>query len=58
MMESICIFLGSSPGAAPVYALLENAQEQGFLKAPHRGVILRADTPADMIHCLKTSLER
>ena len=34
---------------APLDALLDNAQAQGFLKVPHREVILRADTPADMI---------
>jgi hypothetical protein len=42
----------------PLDALLDSAQEQGFLKAPHRDVILRADTPGDMIRCLKASLEQ
>ncbi|MDT8378755.1 MAG: TIGR00730 family Rossman fold protein [Desulfotignum sp.] len=34
---------------APLDALLDKAQQEGFLKAPHREVILRADTPAEMI---------
>ena len=34
---------------APLDALLDNAEREGFLKAPHRNAILRADTPADML---------
>jgi predicted Rossmann-fold nucleotide-binding protein len=37
---------------APLDALLDKAQQEGFLKAPHREVILRADTPAEMIRRL------
>jgi uncharacterized protein (TIGR00730 family) len=40
---------------APLDALLDKAQQEGFLKAPHREVILRADTPAEMIRRLKGS---
>lgn len=40
---------------APLDALLDRAQQEGFLKAPHREVILRADTPAEMIRCLQGS---
>lgn len=100
-MNSICIFLGSNPGADPVYAraaqkmgrelaahgltcvyggsntglmklladsaleavgrvigvtvqaLRDKARQEGFLKAPHRKVILRADTPAQIIKLMK-----
>ncbi|MDA8134705.1 MAG: TIGR00730 family Rossman fold protein [Desulfobacteraceae bacterium] len=34
---------------APLDALLDHAEREGFLKAPHRKAILRADTPADMV---------
>lgn len=34
---------------APLDALLDNAEKEGFLKCPHRNMILRADTPADML---------
>ncbi len=34
---------------APLDALLDNAEREGFLKAPHRNAILRADTPANML---------
>jgi hypothetical protein len=34
---------------APLDALLDNAEREGFLKTPHRNVILRADNPADML---------
>ncbi len=38
---------------APLDALLDNAEKEGFLKSPHRDVILRADTPGEMIRCLQ-----
>jgi len=34
---------------APLFALLDNAEQEGFLKSPHKNVILRADNPADMV---------
>ncbi len=34
---------------APLDALLDNAEREGFLKAPHRKAILRADNAADML---------
>ena len=34
---------------APLDALLDNAEREGFLKSPHRNAILRADSPADML---------
>ena len=34
---------------APMDALLDNAEREGFLKSPHRKAILRADNPADML---------
>jgi uncharacterized protein (TIGR00730 family) len=40
---------------APLDALLDRAQQEGFLKNPHREVILRADTPAEMIKRMKGS---
>nr|NJM02909.1 TIGR00730 family Rossman fold protein [Desulfobacula sp.] len=34
---------------APLDALLDNAEQEGFLKVPHRHAILRADTPAGIL---------
>ena len=34
---------------APLDALLDNAEQEGFLKASHRNAILRADNAADML---------
>ena len=40
---------------APMDALLDKAQQEGFLKVPHQEVILRADTPAEMIRRIQGS---
>ncbi|MFO7749301.1 MAG: TIGR00730 family Rossman fold protein [Desulfobacteraceae bacterium] len=42
---------------APMDALLDKAQQEGFLKVPHREVVLRADTPAEMLRRMKGSRE-
>ena len=42
---------------APLDALLDKAQQEGFLKAPHREVVLRADPPAEMLRRMKGSRE-
>ena len=39
---------------APLDALLDKAQQEGFLKVPHREVILRTDTPAAMLTQMKS----
>ncbi|HKL00698.1 MAG TPA: TIGR00730 family Rossman fold protein [Desulfotignum sp.] len=39
---------------APLDALLDKAQQEGFLKVPHRKVILQADTPAAILRQMKS----
>jgi uncharacterized protein (TIGR00730 family) len=34
---------------APLDALLDNAEQEGFLKSSHQNMILRADNPGDML---------
>ncbi len=34
---------------APLDAMLDKAEQEGFLKSPHRNMILRAETPAHML---------
>ncbi len=40
---------------APLDALLDKAQQEGFLKISHKEVVLRADTPAEMIRYMQGS---
>ncbi|MEE4364001.1 MAG: TIGR00730 family Rossman fold protein [Desulfotignum sp.] len=40
---------------APLDALLDKAQQEGFLKGSHQEVILRADTPAEMLRRMQGS---
>jgi uncharacterized protein (TIGR00730 family) len=44
-----CGLLDVNDYYAPLDALLDNAEREGFLKSPHRDTILRADNPADLL---------
>ena len=44
-----CGLLNVNDYYAPLDALLDNAEREGFLKSPHRNTIIRADNPADLL---------
>jgi len=52
-----CGLLNVNNYYAPLDALLDNAEREGFLKSPHRNTIIRADNPADMLSLIVGKLE-
>lgn len=42
---------------APLEALLDNAEREGFLKSPHRNTLLWADSPAEMMRLMARKLK-
>ena len=51
-----CGLLNVNNYYAPLEALLNNAEEQGFLKPSDRNLAIRADTPVDMLDLMIKSI--
>ena len=52
-----CGLLNINNYYAPLDALLDNAEREGFLKSPHRDTVIRADNPAEMMKLMARRLK-
>jgi uncharacterized protein (TIGR00730 family) len=52
-----CGLLNVNNYYAPLDALLDHAEREGFLRSPHRNTIIRADNPADMLSLMVGKLQ-
>lgn len=52
-----CGLLNVNDYFAPLDALLDNAEREGFLRTPHRDAILRANNPADLLSLMLGRLQ-
>jgi len=51
-----CGLLNVNNYYAPLEALLDNAAQEGFLNCPHRDMVIRADTPAEILDLLESRM--